>query len=42
MKIDSGIIDRPNDWGAESVLTVPDWIKTKKYCQANSKRDERY
>jgi len=25
--IESGIIDRPNEWGAESVLTIPDWAK---------------
>jgi len=27
--VDLGILDRPNEWGAESVLTVPDWGKTK-------------
>ena len=25
--IEAGIIDRPNEWGAESVLNVPDWAK---------------
>jgi len=25
--IESGIIDRPNEWGAESVLGIPDWAK---------------
>jgi len=25
--VDLGILDRPNEWGAESVLDVPDWAK---------------
>jgi len=41
--VDSEILDRPNDCGAESVLTVSDWAKqTRCWWEADLISDEEF